>query len=566
MKIQVLEFNKKNLSQLEREYSFCAVGASDRKIFRHIIWLLNKAGCTHLLLEYDYVDRDFSDDYSAFYSGVFFDHGKYCIRFHFFKIKDNDIDLNNIFGTSRDVAAVRQLYSAKSTLKEIYLGFFVLLPIVKGKIGRCMLSPVVYEGDELFCTALGNVHVNLEGLSLAARGMPFIQQDSQVGVCSSTAIWMVARLMNIKYKFPRYSLSRITIAANRYHRINRPFPAVRGLTIEQVISGFVDLGYTPVCYQANAFSPISRWDPKEIVYKYIESGLPVVLIIGGRHACVVHGHDFDCKKKIESNNLLVSNSNYIRNLIVHDDGLGPYFLLPQFSRVVPGAARYMEDEDYDPLISTPNVYTPYSLKNVTSIIVPTFKKVHLEGQQIEDMIRDALESSEGMFRKIYIDAVKRFSKELNEETKRIARKLRKIIEGQGSKGHIFYRARFLLSNDFKRDYLVGKKRVSNILSYAYARLDLPRYVWLAEFSLVENLCSSLSGESDKERNVVGEFLVDATGADDISSIISFHLPGFLIVNSLFVKDEDEDEDEDELIYYLIEDDLPYESYDRTRNI
>ena len=410
------------------------------------------------------------------------------------------------------------------------------------------------------------------------KGMPFIQQDERVGVCSSTAIWMITCYMNIRYKFQRSSLTNITEMANIYHKINRPFPALRGLMSEQIIASLSNLGYDAIHYQKRTFQK-NKWNPKEIIYKYIESELPVIAVIGGQHVCTIIGHDFDLGKNItdekNKDNKIISNSSFITCFVTHDDLKGPYQLLP-----VEFALPLFDDREYlNPFKEQANIYTDYTILDVTNIIIPIFKKVYLEGQVIENIISIVF-SYESYIFKYYRYLIKNTFSLLDTDTVIIGEKFIKDISSK----EIFYRTRFLLSNHLKEDYLIHKSNTSPFIRNRYSQIDLPRYVWLIELFFEKELRSKIIQEGKNAKIVIGEILVDATGNDAMYAVIAVHFPGIVFINNMYdpinLKNSSEEDSTDEngffdeksefflendhFIAYEIPKDTPYELYDRER--
>lgn len=590
---EILLFNEKNVKKLIANY--LPLNQIDRNLFSLIMWGLKENNCHYILVEADYIDRDFSEDYSAYYSSLFLEVGKKCCRLHFFsRVKNQDV--SSLFGENRNKQLYFDFLSCHkkrkcpknrvikvnlTDLKESYLGFVIILPTNERVIGRTVIRSNVFCKEEYgyYCTTNCRIPVNIEGISLTVDAMPYIQQDERVGVCSSTAIWMATCYMSTRYKFQRSSLANITEMANIYHKINRPFPALRGLMSEQIIASFSKLGYDAIHYQKRTFQK-NKWNPKEIIYKYIESELPVIVVIGGQHVCTIVGHNFDLDKNItdekNTDNKITSNSSFITYFIVHDDIKGPYQLLPvEFSIPIFNNKEYL-----NPFKEQANIYTDYTLLDVTNIIVPIFKKVYLEGQTIENIISIIFSDDSYIF-KYYQYLIENDFDFLNVETILIGKNFIEDLSGK----NIFYRTRFLLSNHLKEDYLIYKSSTSLLLRNRYSQMDLPRYVWLIELFSEHNLRSKINQEKRDAKIVIGEILIDATGNDSMCAVITVHLPGILFINSLYSPinleaNEDNNEEKstenkeffdeesklfvDSFIAYEITKDIPYELYDRSR--
>src|SRR5258708_4689527 len=87
-----------------------------------------------ILIERNYIDKDYRVTYYNFYSKKGRRYRPYCVRLHFF---DATI--------SFDEAALR-LSAPDGHLSNGYFGFMVLRPIGVGTIGRSVLTPDVRRG------------------------------------------------------------------------------------------------------------------------------------------------------------------------------------------------------------------------------------------------------------------------------------------------------------------------------------------------------------------------------------------------------------------------------------
>ncbi len=527
----ILSFETSNLNKI-RKYILSASVLDDLQVFHYLVWHLSTLECASVAVEKGYVDKDFSEDYSCFYSGVFSDEQKYCTRLHFFKNLNPEY-LEKIIGSKknrRDIAKVQK------KLTDCYLGFVVVLPIQKGKIGRTFLRPKDCEDSQIFLTSVSKQKVHIDGVSLEVHGVPFIHQDGQVAVCSSSAMWMVARFLHLENGYKRYSLSNITREANRFFRRNREFPAVHGLTVEQIISGLIEMGFTPYHYEKIAYE--EQWDPKELIYRYIESGFPVIAIVGGgasAHACVVVGHDYCYKKSIYKKGKFLSTSNFINSFVVNDDLIGPYLLLPQIQKITSATHKITVERDFEDLKSDSLTFTPYSMQSISSVIAPVPRKIYLESTGLENLFGYIFpvesQDQHPFYLKTYHDALctiyTLFERGVDLLSKSVFMKALNFYENMISpEKRIFFRTRFVKSVDLKQDYFLNKRKVSEKLGRLYSDLHMPRYVWLVE---IFHDKSVLPGRELKFDQVAGEIIFDATGTDSEVSILAVHFPGALML-------------------------------------
>jgi len=551
--MEIKYFNEESIKEIEK---YCNIeDPSDSKLFHYILWKVNNLKCERIVIEYDYIDRDFSADYASYYSTIFQESGKYCCRIHFFSNFEGDFP----FDEKRDENFRINL----PALKEAYLGFIVILPTTVKVIGRTVIKPYIHDVTKCcYCTVRCATTVNIQGIPFSIESMPFIQKDENVGVCASTSIWMVSNYMNARFGFQRHSLSQITFIANKYQRHNRMYPAMRGLDVKQIITGFAELGYDSIIHYDRKTFHREKWKPKEIIYKYIESELPVIAVIQGRHACVVIGHDFDPHKNIPKTHNIISNAVFIRSFLIHDDDRGPFKLLPEIPNISNNGGDYEINDKHNSFKESPNVYSLYTMNGITNIIIPIFNKIYLEGPAVDDLITSIFsDSSDKSIFNYYSRMISVLEKSTDLEIKTIEL-ARKFLDSINN-GRIFYRSRFVLSNHLKENYLLLKSKVPFALGDSYSKMNLPRYVWLTELFFEDDLKNKMMLESDIDI-VIGEILIDATGIDRLSSIISVHFPGFLIIfNSLYFPTE---MDEGEIFRFnVIQNDVPYELYGRYAN-
>jgi hypothetical protein len=107
-----------------------------------IVSHLKALGARSALIEDEYIDRDFSEAYSAYYAKTFRRHSKLCTRVLFFA--SDVIFLNSI----TDV-----LQAAITLSRQPYLGHVVLRPIAGAPLSRALLrtppAPATFEGELL---------------------------------------------------------------------------------------------------------------------------------------------------------------------------------------------------------------------------------------------------------------------------------------------------------------------------------------------------------------------------------------------------------------------------------
>ena len=207
-----------------------------------ILALTQNMGVKTIVLESNYVDSDFLDEFRTCYSRSFRNYSTLCKRIHFFKD-----------------AFTKEKLPTLNLVEQGYLGLSLVRPIGSFCTGRTILVSPKHNGDTTFTLCRVKFEANLSGNKLDVYGMPYIQQDTNVGVCAQAAMWMTSLYMHYKFGSPRFRPSEITAAATKSITIG---PIRRGLVPEQIISALREMGYAPVIF--THYDPLIRenFDPE----------------------------------------------------------------------------------------------------------------------------------------------------------------------------------------------------------------------------------------------------------------------------------------------------------------
>jgi len=301
-----------------------------------------------VVVERDYIDKDYRDTHSGFYSRKFAEYPTRCLRLHFF---------------SEEIAPDR-LWSIGEN-QASYIGYSVIRPTRINCIGRTLLDPAKLGIQGPYHLCLQASELTLLGHKLEVKGFPYISQDTDVTVCAHAACWMVFRYFSEKYSFYReiypFQIAQLTSDYSHGRRIPSP-----GLTVLQVAEVFNAEGFFPLIYVE------SQWDTgrfRRLLYYYIESGFPVVACLSSRkHAVTILGHvsDFDAVPSLPGP---VDSADLVTGFVLNDDNHLPYQVISA-----------------DPQ-SHPDGFT---LDEVDSFVVPLPEKVHLLAHHVEDRARQIL--------------------------------------------------------------------------------------------------------------------------------------------------------------------------------
>jgi hypothetical protein len=209
-----------------------------------------------VVVENHYIDRDYMEDHSVFYSKNLAPLPNFCRRVHFFR---SDPD------SAR--AALKRLLNLKSRdkfreqcdqfSKDQYLGFTVIKPLDGCPVGKTVLHLYPERSDtglrRCFSCACDYV-VHLLGVPLKISGLAFQQQDLGVSACATTALWSALQRTRAMEEGGPATPAQITIRASQYTLpFGRSMPS-EGLSLDQMCQAIHSLGYAPNLIRADAAS------------------------------------------------------------------------------------------------------------------------------------------------------------------------------------------------------------------------------------------------------------------------------------------------------------------------
>lgn len=279
---------------------------------------MNSMGAWTIVVEHDYIDKDYLIDFSKFYARSFKNTPSKTKRVQFFNAQ-----------ITRDGLASAILGDDASVLQQTCLGYVVVKPIKKTDcdgscniIGRSALSTYGCGTPSHRRTYLTDKQrASLYGHELTIESLPFQSKDLVVGMCASAALWMSMHRLAHAFEIERSSLYEITEVASKGDPTTRAFPS-NGLNLHQLCYYLrskclevevvnIEASIKEVGEQkTNSFI-------KELIKAHLRGGLPVIAVlemdglITGLHAVVISGY-------------CVDGSVSLNELYVHDDEIGPY--------------------------------------------------------------------------------------------------------------------------------------------------------------------------------------------------------------------------------------------------
>ncbi len=433
--------------------------------FNRCIEVARLLGAMTLVIETRYIDLDYRSEYSAYYSKQFLDTPDATHRLHFF---------------SKHLTKTNMWRIAKS---RDYLGYVVVRPISTGLVSRALLPPPNDMHDAVRTSVTETI--NFFGQDLEVTGVPFTQQDAQLGACAQAAAWMCHFSAALKGDSRRRPKADFTLKAPISLHPSRAVPS-GGLTALQLGELFRTFELPALHYEVGRLpSPGLPWqnpDPEPdlsrlaglwdyrivaIACRHLNSGFPV--LIGTRsHAFILCGYR------------RTSMSGWIE-FIRHDDQAGPYTIVSDVLRdVAPDTGR---------------VYGPWQMMQV-----PMPEKIWLapevaERKGAELLISLSSEISNVFPTKPFLD-------------------LQELM----NLGRLRLHTYAIEANSFKKELF--PRGVTATIRRAYSFARLPHYIWV-----VEAVDRELRDAG--EPCVLGEAVLDATSSDEDPQQLAVHVHGVM---------------------------------------
>lgn len=431
-------------------------------------------GATTLVIETRYLDLDYRSEFSAYYSRQFADIPDSAHRLHFFRDKLNADSL------------------WQNAEKAGYLGYIVVRPASTGLVSRALLPPP----PDLAPAIRTNVteQVGFFGQTLTVTGVPFAQQDAQLGACAQAAAWMCHYSAYLRGDAARRTKADFSLMADASLQPSRGMPS-GGLTVVQLSDLFRRFELPAMFYSVGDLpSPQLPWQPPDptppfpaggagnvppgswdhrivpVACRHLNSGNPV-LVGTHNHAFILCGYrrtDVPQKGWIE----------FVR----HDDQAGPYLLVTNVLN------------DVDP--TTGKVYGFWRTMHV-----PVPEKLWL-----------APEAAERKGGRYLVNASRRIAAASPQPLPFTS--LEELIAAN----RLSLRTYAVRSNDFKEK--LGGRGLPDTIVREYALARLPRFIWV-----VEAIDRELR-EAGQEA-VLGEAVLDATSSDNAPEEIALHVHGVM---------------------------------------
>ncbi|MBF0182940.1 MAG: hypothetical protein HQM06_00920 [Magnetococcales bacterium] len=366
-----------------------------------IINILQNAKC--ILIERDYIDKDYRNVYSGYYSKKFSHYNGRAIRIHIFdvmiSISDFYLPSDEFYNKLKALSDEINLESYEGTTPG-YRGSVVLRPTEYSRVGRCLIDPrkIVrhsWAGSKTW-GALAEYRVVILCQQLKVLAFPHQSQDAEAHVCAETALWSLFRYLSQRYPYYREIYPFDIALLNKDKSRGRTTPS-QGLTMEQIASVFAEYGlaaeYFDPKYADDLSAVAAESDPWHTIkpieggtssvdalvrylHVYVDSALPPIVGLP-EHAVVAFGYICGDTSLVDRAGKVMPSSDFVHGFVINDDNISPYQAIIR-EAVKPADWQYRNNiENIDvfvaPLPDKVFLYA-YQAENITDIIISSYTK------------------------------------------------------------------------------------------------------------------------------------------------------------------------------------------------
>ena len=282
-----------------------------------------------IVVETDYIDKDYLEDYAAYYDRCFRDYSRRTTRLHFFDIGFDSEEFDACI-TGRDGIDERALDAG-------YLGFVVVKPLPQSIIGRTCLRTYPSDSGRRYFPSLRTYEVHLFGLRLEVQSLAYQEQDTVVAACATSALWSCFQGTGKLFQHQIPPPVVITDWAAEHMPENLALASARafpnnGLTASQMAAAVRRLELEPM-----VISTTDRHTLNGVAYAFLKGKIPCVLAFAlkrwtgeqfefmGLHAVAITGFSLsDAPPLPQRSTGFQLRAERIDKLYAHDDQVGPF--------------------------------------------------------------------------------------------------------------------------------------------------------------------------------------------------------------------------------------------------
>lgn len=331
---KITKFSEGNLYEGLSNSRISPDGVSRHRQANYLFRYLKALKAKTIVIEYEYTDGDYLDDYAAYYVKCFTPYSRFCKRLHFFSQKSSQDEFTEL--VCENLASKR-----KQTICASYLGFVVARPLPNAIIGRTTLKTYESDNGRRRYTCTRKYSANLFGIELSINSLAFQEQDTVLAACATVSLWCCFHKTTELFNTPIPTPAVITSAANQVSHYGRPIPS-HGLNVQQICKAINHIGLEPEVIDIKNNIPVIS-----LIYGYLEMGLPIILGVEiegvGLHAITLTGYSLQEKQHLayESDEGCLNFIGLrINEFYGHDDQVGP------FSRIKIKPSKIVEGKKY----------------------------------------------------------------------------------------------------------------------------------------------------------------------------------------------------------------------------
>lgn len=342
----------------------------------------NGLNAQSIVIEENYISKDFLQDYASYYAFCFEDYPKFCKRIHFFRTTINEELIKNALLNK----------NIPENWWDDYLGLIVVKPIPTTVIGFSVLknyNAANHLQDRHFW-GVRDYKIHFFGKELSIPTLAFQEQDSVLAACATTAIWSMLNKASTDFHTILKTPSQITRDADNVSPDgSRLFPN-KGLSVLQICRAIFNSGLVSEVKQPDhrehtadgrpAGIFVSNLYTKKILNAYSKIGIPIILVIRvpdgqqhGLHAITVSGYKQTPAEPVAPKPGITWHAENIDRIYAHDDQWGPF-------------ARVEFQNEADLITPWTQNHTHHLPTKVTNIIVPVYPKIRISYEDIEAIV------------------------------------------------------------------------------------------------------------------------------------------------------------------------------------
>lgn len=316
----VLNYSIENLKTIFKSCSLATVELIEAKLqTEYFETYFESIGAKTIVVESDYLDNHYLDDYSEYYVKCFKNYQRTCNKLHFFT-------------TSFNKSYFRKIINGEINYKELqdsYLGYIILKKLPRSIIGKTCLATYSNDSKRKF-PATRIYKTNLFGIPLKVESLTYQEQDTVVAACASSALWSIFNATGKLFQHEIPSPVKITKSAlDGAYNDSRSFPN-RGLTLQMIAKAINSVGLEP--YKVSA---TSEFILKATAYAYLKAKIPALMAIRLKnvksnqtldegHAVAITGYKLEDELMTSVHYDLILKAANISKFYVHDDQVGPF--------------------------------------------------------------------------------------------------------------------------------------------------------------------------------------------------------------------------------------------------